>query len=236
MPRSAGANVLRAGSSRILGFALIASSAILYVVSFITSFLPFEVASLVSFVLGVALLAVELEPRVKLSSTAAAMLGSLKALDGALAALKARGKATYVPRGTVVSMAMAQEKGPNLELPPVSQGVYEEIAEELGDISQKGESFYDMWIPRVLVENLAMTEDVKILRQGGSVKVSMKKPFVRRLCVDPFVNANVCCRMGCPLAGGVAQALAAATARDVQFEGCTYDPRTQRALITLTER
>jgi len=50
------------------------------------------------------------------------------------------------------------------------------------------------------------------------------------------VNANVCCRMGCPLAGGVAQALAAATARDVQFEGCTYDPRTQRALITLTER
>ena len=235
VPRSAGANVLRAGSSRILGFALIASSAVLYVVSFITGFLPFEVASLVSFVLGVALLAVELEPRVKVSSSAAAMLGYLRALDGALAVLKARGKATYVPRGVVVTMAMAQEKGPNLELPPVSQGVYEEITEELGDISQKGESFYDLWIPRVLTENLAMTEDVTILRQGESVRVSMKKPFVRRLCMDPFVNANVCCRMGCPLAGALAQALAVATAKDVVFEGCTYDPKAQRAQTTLTE-
>lgn len=132
-------------------------------------------------------------------------------------------------------MAMAQDWGPSVEFPPVSQGIYEEIAKELGDISQKGESFYDLWIPRVLAEDLAMTDDVKITRQGQTVEVSMGKPFVRRLCADPFVNANVCCRMGCPLAAALAQSLAVATAKDVAFEGCVYDPKAQRATTTLTE-
>jgi len=220
----------------MLGLALIASSAVLYFISFITAFLPFEIAALAAFVLGVTLLAVELEPKVKLSIAADGMLGYARSFNDVLKAMKVEGKATYVPRGGQVTMSMAQDVTSKVELPPVGGAIYEEILGELGDISQKGEAFFDLWMPRVLAENLSMTDSVKVSREGASVRVAMGKPFVRRLCVDPFVNANVCCRMGCPLAGGVAQALAAATARDVQFEGCTYDPRTQRALITLTER
>jgi len=233
--KSAGSSLLRTGSSRMLGLALIASSAVLYLVSFITGFLPFEVASLVSFVLGVGLLAVELEPRVKLSVAADGMVGYIRALNDTLRVLKVSGKATYVPRGGQVTMSMVQEGGPTVELPTVSGGIYEEIVGELGDFNQKGEAYFDQWVPRVLVENLSMTDGVKISRAGGTVKVTMGRPFVRRLCVDPFVNSNVCCRMGCPLAGAVAQALAAATAKEVRFEGCTYDPKSRRAQTTLTE-
>ena len=230
-----GSSFLRAGSSRILGLALIASSAVLYLVSFITDFLPFEVASLVSFVLGIGLLAVELEPRVKVRIASDGMLGYIRSLNDTLRSLKVVGKATYVPRGGQVTMSMVQDGGSPVELPPVSGGIYEEIVGELGEINQKGEAYFDLWMPRVMMENLSMVDEMKVSRAGATVKVSMGRPFVRRLCVDPFVNANVCCRMGCPLAGAVAQALAAATAKEVRFEGCTYDPKSRRAQTTLSE-
>jgi hypothetical protein len=232
---SAGSSILRTGGSRILGLALIATSAVLYFISFITGFLPFEVASLASFVLGIILLAAELEPRVKLRIAADGMLGYVRTFNEALKALRVSGKATYLPRGGEVTMSMAQDGASKVELPPVGGAIYEEIVGELGEINQKGEAFFDLWVPRVLAENLSMADEVKISREGASVRVSMSKPFVRRLCIDPFVNANVCSRMGCPLAGAVAQALAATTAKDVQFETCTYDPKTQRAQTTLTE-
>jgi len=220
----------------MLGLALIASSAVLYFISFITGFLPFEVASLAAFVLGVILLAAELEPRVKLSTSADGMLGYARSFNDALKAMRVTGKATYVPRGGEVTMSMAQDGVSRVELPPVGGAIYEEIVGELGDFSQKGETFFDLWMPRVMADSLSLTDSVKVSREGASVRVAMGKPFVRRLCMDPFVNANVCCRMGCPLAGAVAQALAAATAKEVQFEGCTYDPKSQSALTSLTER
>jgi hypothetical protein len=200
----------------------------------VTGFLPFEVASLVAFVLGIALLAVELEPRVRLSVASDAMLGYVRSLDGALRRMRVNGKATYVPHGNQVKIVMIQD-GSNLEveLPSVGEGLHDEIVEELGDTSQKGQEFFEQWLPRILVDNLSMAEGVKIRREGGMVRVSMDKPFVRRLCIDPFVNENVCCRIGCPLAGAVAQSLAVTTGREVQFEKCTYDPGAQRAETSL---
>jgi hypothetical protein len=232
---SAGTNILRTSNSRLLGVALIASSAILFLVAFETGFVPFEGASLVSFVLGVALLVVELEPRVRLSVASDAMLGHIRSLDGAMKILRVTGKANYLPQGNQVSMMMAQE-GSNrpLLLPPVGAGIHDEIVKELGDTSEKGLDYFELWVPRVLVDNLSMSDSVKVTREGGGIKISMRKPFVRRLCIDPFVNANVCCRMGCPLAGAVAQELAVATGREVQFENCTYDPKTQRAETMLS--
>lgn len=232
---SAGTNILRSSNSRLLGVALIASSAILFLVAFETGFVPFEGASLVSFVLGIALLVVELEPRVRLSVASDAMLGYLHSLDGAMKILRVTGKANYLPQGNQVSMMMAQEGSIwPLQFPPVGAGIHDEIVNELGDTSDKGLDYFELWMPRVLVDNLSMSDKVKVSREGASIKISMGKPFVRRLCIDPFVNANVCCRMGCPLAGAVAQELAVTTGREVQFENCTYDPKTQQAETTLS--
>jgi hypothetical protein len=225
---------VRLGSSRILGVALIITSAVLFLVAFVSNFLPFEAASLISFVLGIALLAVELEPRVKLTVAADGMLGYLRTLDVVLRSLKANGKATYVPRGNQVTMALAQGDGaPQIELPPVGAGLHDEIIGELGDMTQKGLEFFNLWIPRVLVDNLSLSDNVRISTDNAALVVSMARPFVRPLCVDPFVNENVCCRMGCPLAGAVAQTLAVSTGREVQFDNCTYDPKTQQARTTL---
>jgi hypothetical protein len=191
------------------------------------------VASLISFVLGVALLAVELEPRATLRVASDAMLGYLRTLDSTLKLLNVTGKATYVPHGSQVIMVMAGANSP-VDLPPVGAGIHDEIVGELGDSAQKGPDFFDLWIPRILVDNLSLSDEVKVSREGTGVRISMKRPFVRRLCVDPFVNANVCCRMGCPLAGSVAQNLALTSGREVQFENCTYDPGTQLAETRLT--
>lgn len=233
-PASTGMGALRTSGSRILGIALIVTSVLLFAVAFVTGFLPFELASLVSFVLGVALLAVELEPRVRLGLAADGMLGNLHSLDGALKALKVTGKATYVPLGNQVKMIVAQEgSAASVFLPPVGAGLYDEIVGELGQVSEKGLEFFKLWIPRTLMDNLSAAEDVGVTEEGARVDVTMSKPFVRRLCVDPFVIANVCCRMGCPLAGAVAQTLAATTGKEVHFENCSYDPIAQRAKTSL---
>jgi hypothetical protein len=201
----------------------------------VTAFLPFEGASLVSFVLGIALLVVELEPRVRLSIAADAMLGYLRAYDSALKTLRVFGKATYVPRGNLVTMLMAQEGTSSpLELPVIGSGIHEAIVNELGDTTGKGLDYFGLWMPRVLVDNLSMSDKVKVSKGADGIKVSMGKPFVRRLCIDPYVNANVCGTMGCPLAAAVAQELAVATGREVRFENCSYDPKTQRAETSLS--
>jgi hypothetical protein len=214
---------------------LILTSALLFVAAFVTSFLPFEIGSLISFVLGVALLAVELEPRVRLSVSADGMLGYLHALDGALRALKAEGKANYVPhQNQAATMAFSVGgAGPRLELPSVGAGIHDELIQQLGDMEQKGLDYFSLWVPKALVDNLAAAEEVNVSRDGDRVSVSMAKPFVRRLCVDPFVNANVCCRMGCPLAGAVAGALAVTTGKEVLFDSCSYDPKKQLATTSL---
>jgi hypothetical protein len=227
--------VLRTSSSRLLGIVLVITCAVLFLVAFVTGFLVFEVASVVSFILGVALLAVELEPRVRISVAADTALGYLRTLDNALSLLNASGKATYSGRGGSIAMVIpGTGASPWVELPPVGDGLYAEVSDQVGDLNNQGYEFFRMWVPRALADDLSMAEAVGVSRAEDKVDVSMKKPFVRPLCVDPFVNSRVCCRMGCPLAGAVAQSLAAATRREVQFENCVYDPKTQRAVTSLT--
>ena len=234
-PGSAGSNDIRTGSSRILGAALIVTSVLLFAVAFVTGFLPFELASLVAFVLGIALLAVELEARVRLGLAADSMVGYLHTLDGALKSMRVLGGATYVPLGNEVRMVMEQDGASGrVELPPVGSGIHHELVEQLGELSEKGLDFFKLWVPKTLVDDLSASDEVKVSGEGAKIEISMSKPFVRRLCVDPFVNANVCCRMGCPLAAGVAQALAVTTGREVRFEACTYDPRSRTAKTSLT--
>jgi hypothetical protein len=205
---SAGIGVLRAGSSRILGVALVVTSAILFLISYVTGYIGFEIASLISFVLGVALLAVELEPRVRLSVAGESMLGYVHSLDSTLHELKATGKATYVPLGNQVTMVLAREDGsPELQLPPVGEEIQQEFQGEVGEMNLKGIEFFNTWVPKVIEDNLSLAAGAKAAWDGPDLKFSMNKPFVRRLCVDQFVNANVCCRMGCPLAAAVAQSL-----------------------------
>jgi len=232
---SAGLSGIRTGSSRILGVALIVTSVLLFAVAFVTGFLPFELASLVAFVLGVALLAVELEDRVRLDLAADSMVGYLRTLNGTLKSMRVSGKATYIPYGNEVRMVMEQDGASSrVELPPVGSGIHDELVEQLGVLSDKGLEFFKLWIPKTLTDNLSTSDEVKVSGEGAQVEVSMSKPFVRRLCVDPFVNANVCCRMGCPLAAGVAQTLAVTTGKEVRFESCTYDPRSRTAKTSLT--
>jgi membrane-bound ClpP family serine protease len=231
---STGMSVLRTSSSRILGVVLVITSALLFLVAYVTGFVPFELASLVSFILGVALLAVELEPRVRISVAADSMLGYLRGMDSTFTSLGISGKATYVLRGASVKMAMSHDAlNSRVELVPVGDGLYGEITEQVGDLTEKGYDFFKMWVSKALADNLSLSETVEVSRDEDTVKVSMEKPFVRHLCVDPFVNARVCCSTGCPLAAAAAQALAVSTGREVGFEGCTYDPRKQRAVTSL---
>jgi hypothetical protein len=218
----------------VLGIALVLTSAVLFLISYVTGYIGFEIASLVSFVLGVSLLVVELEPRVRLSVAGESMLGYIHSLDSTLRELKATGKATYVPLGNEVRMVIPHGEGnTDLPLPSVGAGIQEDIQGELGEMSQKGIEFFNMWVPKAIEDNLSLSAGAKVSWEGPDLKFTMSKPFVRRLCVDPFVNASVCCKMGCPLAAAVAHSLALTAGREVQFEKCTYDPATQTAETSL---
>jgi hypothetical protein len=218
----------------VFGVVLIATGGLLFGLAFETGLPVFEVGALVAFVLGVILVAVEIEPRIKLNMASDSTLGYLKALVSALKILGAEGNATYLPEENEVRMVVTRnDKGAPIELTPVGDGLYSEFVEELGEMQRKGFDFFTSWMPRIIVDGIGAADKVSIAKEGDRVTIALRRPFVRPLCVDPYVNANVCCRMGCPLARSLAQALAATTGREVKFEKCAYDPKSQKATTTL---
>lgn len=218
----------------MFGVIFIATGSLLFGLAFETGLPVFELGALVAFVLGVILVAVEIEPRVRLYMASDSTLGYLKALVGALKILGVDSKAVYVPSGNNVKMVMALDaKGTTIDLAPVGEGLHSELIDELGEIQKKGFDFFSSWMPRMLVDGLGAADEVKVSREADRVRISLRRPFVRPLCVDPFVTENVCCKMGCPLAGALAQALASTSGREVKFEDCRYDPKLQVATTSL---
>jgi hypothetical protein len=231
---STGRRLSGSGNSRLFGVILIATGGVLFALAFETGLAVFEFGSLIAFILGVILVAVEIEPRVKLQVASDSILGYLEALVGTLRMLVTEGAATYVPDGNNVRMTFTRNSKPaQIDLAPVGDGLYSELVEESGQMGRKGFDYFSSWLPRLLVDGLGASDGVTVAKEGDRVTVAMKRPFVRPLCVNPFVNANVCCRMGCPLAGAVAQSLAAATGRNVKFDNCAYDPKLQVATTSL---
>ena len=222
----------RASHSRATGLLLLLVSGIMLAVSYLTRYTLFEVVSIASFVLGVILIASELESKVKLVPSAASLVGPLLAFAQQLSDNGLNGKATYVPSREGVEMRIGSGSGGAMpvSLPPVGRGLFEAYERELGPLRERGASYIETWIPRVLVDGLGIVEDAKIKVGGDAVEVKFRGPFVRPLCVRRDINEKICGRVGCPLVSSMGESLAASLTKSVTHIGCTYDTPSQTSV------
>ena len=230
----------RASHSRQAGLALVILSAAFFAGAFFTSALILEIGSVSSFMSGVALLAYEAEPRVKLFPSISSLIGPLKIVENEL---EQRGvsKAEAVFEGapsdgdakeqmTFVGDSGAED-APRYSIPPLGEGLVHAYELELGDLTKLKIAGAKVWLPRVMVDGLGLAERVDMKSSGNEVTTVIEKPFVRALCVQDFMTDGPCRFLGCPLAASVGQALARATGTPVTHHGCMYDPVTQKATL-----
>lgn len=222
----------RSSRSRVVGVSLLVLSAILFVVSFVLADLAAEVASVSSFLVGVALLSYEVEPRVKVYPSGMSQLGPLRVASELFLKQGIQGAATYVPGDDGVSMSFPGSRGEtnSLNFSPIGHGLHGAYENELGPIRGKGVDYLVLWLPRTIVDGLGLAEKVKMKRSGDEVETVLTKPFIRPLCVNAFMKENYCSNIGCPLVASVAEALANSAGKPVKHLGCVYDPTTQTAV------
>jgi hypothetical protein len=230
----------RASHSRQAGLALVLLSAALFAGAFFTSALILEIGSVSSFMSGVALLAYEAEPRVKLFPSTSSLIGPLKVVESEL---KQHGlskvEAVFErapPDGTageVMTFAggFGDEDAPRYSIPPLGEGLVHAYELELGDLAKLEVEGAKVWLPRVMVEGLGLADHVGMKSSGDEVTTVIDKPFIRALCVQDFMADGLCRVSGCPLTASVGQALARASGKPVTHRGCTYDPLTQKATL-----
>jgi hypothetical protein len=221
----------RTRNSRLIGFIFLIFSGLLFVVSYASQSLLFEIASLASFIIGAALLLSEVEPRVKLFPTSSSSLGSLLAL-AEVAEKELQSYAAYftpVDGDTRMKLVSKADSG-ELVIPSIGEGLFQAYQRELGNLSRRGLDYFSSWIPKTAVQGLNLADSLKVyLDGGGVVKTVIEKPFIRALCVREDMRTRVCCTMGCPLVASIAQTIAQSAGKSVLHMGCSYDAATQTA-------
>ena len=215
----------RAGRSRTVGIALLALSGVLLAASFVTQFSGFELTALASFIIGVFLISVELEPRVKLVTSSLSLKGPLLALSRYLERQGFDGKAAYVPdeRGITMQVSSGAEPSNILTVDPVGEGLAESLERELGPLKDIGQAYIRTWVPKAIEKGLGLAEKASLSIEANEVRATFHRPYVRSLCVDENFNRRVCDRIGCPLVSSVGEVTAVATGMKVYFLGCHYE-------------
>jgi len=73
-------------------------------------------------------------------------------------------------------------------------------------------------LPRVLIENLEIVQDIEINIEGNLVQVKLVDSIYRDLCKETRKFLNICSSIGCPLCSSIACALSRTTGKPVIIE------------------
>ena len=223
----------RAQNSRLLGLIMLILSAALFILSYETLAIVYELGSLAAFIIGAALILTQLEPRIKLYPASDAPLGSLLALSSAITDRYGEFKAVYSSDYEGDHMLVIKGEGdetPSLKIEPIGKGLVVSYERELGELNGKGEDYIESWLVKTITQGLGLAESAKIKFEDGEMQSILDKPFIRTLCVREEMTKHVCNIMGCPLIASIAQSAAKATGKKIVHVECRYDPSTQRAI------
>lgn len=217
-------------NSRLLGLIMLTLSAALFILSYETSALVFEIGSIASFIIGAALIFTQLEPKVKLYPASDTSLGPLLALGRILREKYGEFSVIYYSDASGDHMEIIDENEKTQDdIIPVGEGLVVSYERELGDIDGKGEDFIQSWLAKTITQGLGLADSMELTLEDSYIKANIVKPFVRTLCVQERVNRYICNSTGCPLMASVAQSVAKATGRKVAHIKCEYDPLSQTA-------
>jgi len=170
------------------------------------------------------------------------VISSLTTINKILTELKYQGQGIYLPprhlrelkegvvfvpirNETVIPQAEDVAKGKMFMNPngicftPPGQGLLTLYEKELGtDLSKANLSYLRNKLPKLLVENLEILEDLEINEQDDKIYVKMNGSVYEDLCNNLRNNTDICSRLGCPLCSSIACALAKVTGKAVAIE------------------
>jgi hypothetical protein len=86
------------------------------------------------------------------------------------------------------------------------------------DLSKRDLNYLKTNLPRILIEDLEILEDLEISEQNDKVFVKITGSVYQGLCNHLRNNTRICSRLGCPLCSSIACALAKATGKAVAIE------------------
>ena len=169
-------------------------------------------------------------------------ISSLTAIDKVLTELKLEGKGVYLPprhlkefkesvvfvparkgirtpptKGVTSGKALLNPEG--VCLTPPGQGLLTLYEKKLGtDLSKTSVNYLKNNLPKILIEDLEILEDLEIDKQGNEIYVKMEGSVYENLCTQVRNRTKICSRIGCPLCSSIASALAKATGKPVVIE------------------
>lgn len=99
------------------------------------------------------------------------------------------------------------------------QGLLTLYEEKLGiDLSKTDINYLKNRLPKLLIEDLELLEDLEITEHENKVCVKMRHSVYQGLCNQLRRHTTICSRLGCPLCSSIAGALAKATGKAVIIE------------------
>ena len=125
----------------------------------------------------------------------------------------------YMPKAETLAEGKVILNSEWICLPPPGQGLMDLYEKELRtDFSKKDFNYLRNNLPKLLIENLEILDDLEINKQDdGLVYVKMKGAFHTSLCNQLGGYTNIS-RLGCPFCSSLACALAKATDKAVTIE------------------
>jgi len=202
---------------------------------------------------GVLLLYLTQEKYVKFRLLDSTVIPSLEALAKIIKELDCKGKAVYLPpkylkdfKSGMLYIPKKQEvriptvgevseektfsKNPNgLCIAPSGLTLTNLFERELGtDFVRVDLQYLQNNLPKILVENLEIAQDLEINLEGSLVQLKLTESIYKDLCKKTRTFPNICNSLGCPLSSSIACALSRTTGKPIIIEKteCSEDGKT----------
>jgi hypothetical protein len=233
--------IRKINSADITGWALIGFGAIALITSIIYSSSIFAVIGLGLVFWGIIIKYITTEQYVKKTLLDTTTLSSLKIIDEMLKELNYNSKAVYLPPKylrEIESNKIYIPKHENIKLPTPEQILQEDkifirnpeaivltppgneltklFEKTLNTIFAKVDLVYlEQNIPKLLIEDLEIAEDVKIEIENSIIRVRIENSIYKDICKETEKLSDTSRSLGCPISSAIACTLAKATGKPI---------------------
>jgi hypothetical protein len=233
--------IRKINSAHVTGWALIGFGAIALITSIIFSSSIFAVIGLGLVFWGIIIKYITTEQYVKKTLLDTTTLSSLKIIDEMLKELNYNSKAVYLPPKylrEIESNKIYIPKHENIKLPTPEQILQEDkifirnpeaivltppgneltklFEKTLNTIFAKVDLVYlEQNIPKLLIEDLEIAEDVKIEIENSIIRVRIENSIYKDICKETEKLSDTSRSLGCPISSAIACTLAKATGKPI---------------------
>jgi len=234
--------------SRRLGGLMIISSGILLIIGYLTRYLTFEIASIMTLLVGAILFLYNLDPQIRIRPVSQTLLSIIRSFIDLREFLDSSGRGIFIPsEDGSVNLEIPIKVGENLREKSIKSnlknnnsisirspgnGLYRLYVEELGELNEMELSYLFKWLPKTMVERLNLCEKVEFTVVNDTYHTVLTRPFLRDICRREDVKEPICYSIGCPLTSSIADSLAMFSGKKIQHVTCRYEHNQQISYLS----